>query len=83
MRLCRASPTIYRQKGFIMTTRELIKKMPAKIVAKLDSLRKDYKNPTLNKDAVRKEIAGYTTGLRDAGMITESERQKLFIYGVC
>lgn len=65
-----------------MTTRELIGKMPVKIVATLNDLRKDYKNPTLNKTAVRKEIYGYTKGLRDAGLINERERQILFVYGV-
>ncbi|MEE0856527.1 MAG: hypothetical protein U0L58_04445 [Ruminococcus sp.] len=65
-----------------MTTKELLEKMPAKIVATLNDLRKDYNNPTLNKDATRKEVYGYTKGLRDAGLITERERQILFVYGV-
>ena len=63
-----------------MTTREVLEKMPKIVRWKIDDLRKDYKNEALNKYKVRAQIYGYTNGLRDAGLITESERQKLFVY---
>lgn len=31
-------------------------------------------------EGIKKSIAGYTQALRDCGMITERERQVLFIY---
>ena len=61
-------------------TREVISKMPKRVVDALNQLRKDYYNNALNADEVRKESYGYTKGLRDAGIITERERQVLFIY---
>ena len=54
--------------------------MPEKVVNVLNQLRKDYYNDALNTDAVRKESYGYTKGLCDAGLITERERQVLFLY---
>lgn len=65
-----------------MTTRETLEKMPKIVRWKIDDLRKDYKNEALNKYEVRAQIYGYTNGLRDAGLITESERQKLFVYAI-
>lgn len=61
-------------------TRELIARMPKKVVDTLNALRKDHKNDALDTDAVRKESYGYTKGLRDAGLITERERHVLFVY---
>ena len=61
-------------------TREVISRMPEKVVNVLNQLRKDYYNDALNTDEVRKESYGYTKGLRDAGLITERERQVLFLY---
>ena len=62
-------------------TRELLNKLPAHVVEQMNQIRKDYKNPALNKDEVRNMNYGYTKGLRDAGLITERERQILYIYG--
>lgn len=44
--------------------------------------RKHLAEMGLDKDAnaVRCSIAGYIQALRDCGIITESERQKLYIY---
>ena len=61
-------------------TQETFDKMPANVRFRLDCLRRDYKNPALNRDAVRKEAYGFTLGLHYAGLITESERATLFIY---
>jgi len=63
-----------------MTTREVLEKMPKIVRWKIDDLRKDYKNEALNKYEVRAQIYGYTNGLRDAGLINESERKTLFVY---
>ena len=64
-----------------MTTREVYTKMPAAVQNAIEDIRKDYKNPALNKDAIREKLYGYTKGLRDAGLISERERQILFVYG--
>ena len=61
-------------------TRELLERMPEVVVSKLNQCRKDYNNMALNKDSVRSRNAGYVLGLRDAGLITERERQILFVY---
>ncbi len=62
-------------------TRELLNRLPENIRRAVDSLRKDYKNPALNTDAVRKELYGYTKALCDIGFLSERERQILFVYG--
>ena len=61
-------------------TREVLNKIPENVRNMIEDLRKDYHNDSLNRDAVRKESYGYGCGLRDAGLITERERQVLFIY---
>ena len=64
-----------------MTTREVFNRMPEAVQNKLESIRKDYKNQALDKDEIRERLYGYTLGLRDAGLISERERQILFVYG--
>lgn len=64
-----------------MTTREVVEKLPEHIRRAIEELRKDYKNTALNRSEVREALAGYVKGLRDAGAITERERQILFVYG--
>ncbi len=64
-----------------MTTREVFNSMPEAVRSRLESIRKDYRNPALDRDKTRKELYGYTNGLRDAGLISERERQILFVYG--
>lgn len=61
-------------------TRETLNKMPENVRKAIEDLRKDYKNEALNHDECRAKSYGYTKGLRDAGLITERERQVLFIY---
>ena len=61
-----------------MNTRELIAKMPANVMSKIESLRASYKRDAY-KAGIR--LAGYVDGLRDAGLITERERMMLFCYG--
>lgn len=64
-----------------MTTKDTLQKIPVNVRQVLENIRKDYKNPTINQDITRKYLYGYVKGLRDAGLITERERQMLFVYG--
>lgn len=64
-----------------MGTKEVVMKMPDNVKFVIEDLRKHYQNPAFRKDEVRKELYGYTKGLRDAGLITERERQILYVYG--
>lgn len=61
-------------------TRELLERLPQIVVNKLNECNKDYNNMALDKASVRSRNAGYVLGLRDAGLITERERQILFTY---
>lgn len=62
-------------------TRETVNKLPEHIRVAIEEFKRDYKNAGLRKDEVRSGLAGYAKGLRDAGLITERERQILFVYG--
>ena len=64
-------------------TRETLNKLPANVREIIENLRKEYKNAVgyNRKGAKRERLAGYVMGLRDAGLITERERQILFVYG--
>ena len=62
------------------STREVVSRMPGNVRATLEELRKDYKNPAIKRDETRARSGGYVNGLRDGGLITERERQILFIY---
>lgn len=64
-----------------MTTREIVERLPEAVRWALEDLRKDYKNPCIDRDATRAKLAGYVNGLRDAGLITKYERGVLFVYG--
>lgn len=62
-------------------TKDVFEKLPEAVYAQLESIRKDYKNRALNREETRARLAGYVQGLRDAGLISERERQILFAYG--
>lgn len=64
-----------------MIIKDTLEKIPANVRQVLDDIKKDYNNPTVNQDITRKYLYGYIKGLRDAGLITERERQILFVYG--
>lgn len=64
-----------------MTTKETIEKIAPQIRSDIEEIRKDYKNPNVNKDLVRARLSGYTKALKSAGIITEQERRILFVYG--
>ena len=61
-------------------TRETLNRMPENVRRNLEGLRHEYKSGVVSKDEVRAKAAWYVKGLRDAGLITERERGKLFIY---
>ena len=54
--------------------------MPDNIKFMIGQFKKDYRNEALNHDEARARMAGYFTGLRDAGFITEAERKILFVF---
>ena len=61
-------------------TREVLNKIPENVRSKIDAFRRNYNNDSINKDVAREGSYAYTLGLRDAGLITERERQVLLIY---
>lgn len=68
-------------------TRELLNRLPQVIVNKVEQYRARYTkfdSTVLRemhmKDETRSRMAAYVEGLRDAGVITERERQCLFVY---
>ena len=66
-----------------MTTRELIARLPENVMERINGMKKTYKAfiPGERKhDETRLIINAYITGLKDAGMITERERQILYCY---
>lgn len=69
-------------------TKELLNVLPKNVLATVEAFRRDYKQLEENGDNARLKygneyrarMAGYARGLMDAGLITERERQTLFIY---
>lgn len=66
-------------------TKQLLDKLPEAVMRTVEAYRKMYadaerERAVLAREIVRGRMAGYAQGLRDAGLITERERQTLFIY---
>lgn len=61
-------------------TQKTLEKLPEVVRKNIEGLRHDYKSNVVNKDVARAQSAWYVKGLRDAGFITDRERQILFIY---
>lgn len=64
-------------------TKKTLEKLPNHVRAKIEDLRKSYTAkgfPFVHYDVARGRSAAYLEGLRDAGLITERERQILFVY---
>ena len=59
-------------------TKETLEKMPIPVRQELERLRQSCKSDQKKFEIMR--AAGYVKGLRDAGLITERQRQILFIY---
>ena len=64
-------------------TRELLTKLPNNVKEYSEKLKREYKGEVFNKKETRERAAGYCAGLRDGGLITDRERQILFIYITC
>ena len=64
------------------TTRELLERLPDYVRKNVEDFRSSYtKTKDYHRQAeTRTRMAGYVLGLRDGGLITERERQILFIY---
>lgn len=69
-------------------TRETLEKLPQNVRTRVESFRNQYRiakerdisGAKANVTAARSASAGYMQGLKDAGLITDAERQILFIY---
>ena len=65
-----------------MNARELINKLPEQVRERAYRYREVYAHcyvPRLREET-RNRMAGYALGLKDAGLLTERERQLLFVY---
>ena len=60
-------------------TRKTLSKLPAHIRSRIESFKEAYYESGFSS-FVRARTAGYLEGLKDAGLITESERKVLFTY---
>lgn len=61
-------------------TRKLLEKMPKEVLDNVELMRGSFRNFPDRRETVRNRAAGYTCALRDAGLITDRERQLLYIY---
>jgi hypothetical protein len=61
-------------------TKETLNKIPKEIQGQLNTYKKLYAGLPDKRVETRARMAGYVQGLRDAGLITERERQILFTY---
>lgn len=61
-------------------TKELLDRMPECVVQALDTFKRRRRAELLTRSEVAILAYEYTKGLRDAGLITDKERQVLFIY---
>lgn len=61
-------------------TKEVLNKLPENILVTIENYKKQYNGLPDRKDENRGRMAGYVQGLRDAGAITERERQAIFVY---
>lgn len=61
-------------------TREVLAKLNTNILYHIERLHEEYHREGTDKNIIRAASYQYGCGLRDAGLITERERQVLFIY---
>lgn len=63
-------------------TRELLNRLPTIVMNKVEYFRLQYTTTEDNrkKNEIRNSMSAYAHGLADAGMLTDRERQALFIY---
>lgn len=68
------------ERTVLKMTRETLEKLPEIVRKNIEGLRHGYKSNVVDKYVAQEKAAWYVKGLRDAGLITERERQILFIY---
>ena len=64
-------------------TREVIEKLPPNVREKIEAFRRErkgFEGDYLRQDLIRERAGGYTQGLCDGGLLTDRERQIVFIY---
>ena len=63
-------------------TRELLNRLPTIVMNKVEYFRMKYTTTedTRERDSIRNSMSAYAHGLADAGMLTDRERQTLFVY---
>lgn len=64
-------------------TKQVLNKLPKEIRANIEHYKESYNlfdEGSSYKHEERSRMAGYIHGLRDAGLITETERRILFCY---
>ncbi len=69
-----------KEKTGMSRTMEVINKLPQDILKTVKGYKEQYNNPANKTCEVRARMAGYVQGLRDAGVISERERQVVFVY---
>ena len=62
------------------TTEELLQTLPKRVRDSLEQWRKEARTAGQDKSHVHAGSVGYILALYDMGMITDRERQKLFLY---
>lgn len=62
------------------TTEELLQTLPKRVRDSLEQWRKESRIAGQDKSYVHAGSVGYILALYDMGMITDRERQKLFLY---
>ena len=64
-------------------TREVIAKLPPNVREKIEAFRRErkgFEGDYLRQERIRERVAGYTDGLCDGGLLTDRERQIVFVY---
>ena len=66
-----------------MSTRETLDKLPTNILNNIEALKQRYNDERFAGDikpAIRSYLSAYLLGLRDSGVITETEKRLLYCY---
>lgn len=63
-----------------MRTRDIIEKMPTKVMQHIKSIKEQRNTGLITYKSANEKASEYLHGLCDAGLITDRERGKLFVY---
>ena len=61
-------------------TRKILDKLDKTTLFTIETCKKDYKEHPERRNETRAFMSGYVLGLHKAGLITERERQTLYVY---